>query len=798
MRVSPILFLALACLGTAQQANPFATAPIQYAPDRDYDLKHVKVVLDVDYRAQRYAGTSTNTLAPLRDGVKLITLHAGTTLTITGVTVGGAKTTYSRTGEDIKIPITAAKGQDINVTVSYHTQEVKAGGLMSFGGWHWIKATELDPNRIGFWTQGETQTNRSWAPTWDYPNDLATSETITTVPKDWTVVGNGILVSEKLVGAKKSFHWKMNQPHATYLLSLVGGPFEVKKDIWQDVPLWYIAPKGRGKLIDDSFSDTKDMLTFFSQRVGVKYPWPKYAQNAVWEFGGGMENVSSTTLGAEALTDRRQGFRNMSGLNSHELGHQWFGDLVNCKDWGHIWLNESFATFMQMIYFEHSQGKWQYQREIHQATQGYLGEASRYKRPIATNRYPGPDSVFDSHAYPKGGVVLHTLRKELGDAAFFAGLKHYLTKHRHTAVETSQLCRAMTESSGINCEPFFDQWVYKPGHPLLEWSWKQSGSAVEITVKQAQDTSDGTPIYDLNLEVGVIQKGKVHRYWHRLKEKEKTFTIAGHTAEAVLLDPDQRILRDMKHTAAPPELPAIAEFAPNAVDRALALDRIIAEKPEGYVALAIRLLGADHGLHPVFEGPMPLAAVKDESLRTFYRRQLVHPNFGRRALAVTGLGTLGLNASDDIAVAALVTPEQAFRVVVAAVSVLDGKKHGDLIYKAASFECFDGSVQGAALAALAKAEDHRARALAVSFATSNDASRIGGGVQALGGMTPSDESRTALRRVLKLSDWGLVLTAVEAVARTKDATMKGSVEEVKKRNPPDWLRERIEEVVKGL
>jgi hypothetical protein len=195
---------------------------------------------------------------------------------------------------------------------------------------------------------------------------------------------------------------------------------------------------------------------------------------------------------------------------------------------------------------------------------------------------------------------------------------------------------------------------------------------------------------------------------------------------------------------------------------------------------------------------MPLAAVKDESLRPFYRSQLVHPNFGRRALAVTGLGTLGLNASDELAVAALVTPEQAFRVVVAAVSVLNGKKHGDLIYKAASFDCFDGSVQGAALAALAKAEDRRARALAITFATSNDASRIGGGVQALGGMTPSDESRTALRRVLKLNDWGLVLTAVEAVARTKDATMKGSVEEVKKRNPPDWLRERIEEVVKGL
>lgn len=798
MRVSPILLIAFACAATAQQANPFATAPVQYAPDRDFDLKHVKVVLDVDYRAQKYSGRSVNTLAPLREGVRMITIHAGTTLTITGVTVGGAKVTFNRTGEDLQIPIQARKGQDIDVAISYHTQEVKAGGLMSFGGWHWIKPNELDPHRIGFWTQGETQTNRVWAPTWDYPNDLATSETITTVPKEWTVVGNGVLVSEKVTGAKKTFHWKMSQPHATYLISLVGGPFEVKKDVWQDVPLWYVVPKGRDHLIDDSFSDTKDMLTFFSNRIGVKYPWPKYAQNAVWEFGGGMENVSSTTLGAEALTDRRQGFRNMSGLNSHELGHQWFGDLVNCKDWGHIWLNESFATFMQMIYFEHSQGKSQYQREIHGATQSYLGEASRYKRPIATNRYPGPDSVFDSHAYPKGGVVLHMLRKQLGDEPFYAGLKHYLTKHRHTAVETSQLCRALTESSGINCEPFFDQWIYKPGHPILEWSWKQVGSAIEITVKQIQDTSDGTPIYDLNLEVGVIQGGKVQRFVHRLKEKEKTFMIAGQKPDAVLLDPDQDLLRELKHTAAVSELFAIASYAPNAVDRAMALDRLIAEKPSAYLDLVTKLLDTDMGLHPVFEAPMALTGVAEPSLRPFYRRQVAHPNIGRRALAVGGLGTLGLTAEDERAIVALVVPTQAFPVLVRALGVLDGKKHGDLIARAVGFDCFDGSVPAAALGALVKAGDRRGRELALKFAQGNDASKVGGAVQAIGQLTPDDNTRSALRRVLKLNDWGLVLTAIEAVAQSKDASMKGSVEEVKRRNPPEWIRERIEQVVKGL
>ncbi|MFY7953778.1 MAG: M1 family metallopeptidase, partial [Armatimonadaceae bacterium] len=452
----------------------------------------------------------------MRGPLSRLRLHASKHLEILGCSVDGVAATHVREGEYVvvqpKKPI-SVNARSV-VTVRYKGGNQQGGGFGSGGGWHWMRPTESRPERIGFWTQGETGWNREWMVTWDYPNDFATTETVTSVPADWTVVGNGVEVSNKVAAGKRTVHWKMSQPHATYLISLVGGPFDVRKSKWQDVPLWYVVPKGKANLIDASFSDTPDMMTFFSKVTGVKYPWPKYAQNAMYDFGGGMENVSSTTLGEGNLTDGRDGIRTMASLNAHELAHQWFGDLVSCKDWGTVWLNESFATFYQAYYFEHARGLAAYQREIDGNTRGYLFEARRYRRPIATNFYADPDVMFDSHTYPKGGVVLHHLRRVLGDSAFNAGVNLYLRRHRHQPVETSNLMQAFTDASGINCQPFFDQWILKPGHPVLSytWDWDSAKREVVVNVKQEQDTTGGVPIYSIDAQVGILSgEGMVPR-----------------------------------------------------------------------------------------------------------------------------------------------------------------------------------------------------------------------------------------------------------------------------------------------
>lgn len=172
------------------------------------------------------------------------------------------------------------------------------------------------------------------------------------------------------------------------------------------------------------------MMDFFSRKIGYRYPWPKYAQICVDEYNwGGMEHTSATTLNLGTLHDERAHLDVSSdNLVAHELAHQWWGDLLTCKDWGELWLNESFATYFATLWTEHDLGwdeaVWARQNEAND----YLREDARYRRSIVNYRYNTPEQMFDGHSYPKGGRVLHMLRGELGEEAFWRGIETAIFK----------------------------------------------------------------------------------------------------------------------------------------------------------------------------------------------------------------------------------------------------------------------------------------------------------------------------------------------------------------------------------
>jgi aminopeptidase N len=666
-------------------------ASLHYAPDRTCDLLNVAVDLNVDYANRAISGHVVNTMSPLRSGLTEVMLMAGQDLTITNVTVNGETAQYRRDGESLYITTPpTVRGKVIKIGIDYHGEHTKANAFGGDGGFHWIEPRQGIADREGFWTQGEAVSNRNWVPTWDYPNDLATSETRTTVPANWDVIGNGILVSNKLSADKKTrtFDWKMTLPHATYLLSLAGGPLDIVHDNWEGVQLWYVVPKGEGKYAAETFADTKDMLSFYSKTLGVKYAWPKYAQDMMYDFGGGMENVSATTLGAGSIIEKRQGYQSIDSLTSHELAHQWFGDYVTCKDWGDTWLNESFATFIQTLYFEHRFGPNAYNREVDNNTRTYLFEARRYKRPISTKMYESPDSMFDSHTYPKGGTVLHTLRRMLGDEAFFAGLNYYLHRHAHEPVESGDLRRSMTEATGINCEPFWAQWFDKPGHPVLDYTWDYDSatSEVELHVKQTQDTSDGTPIYDIAAKVGVFNSpdsGPTRLPVH-LNAADQTFRIKVASAPAaVVLDPDHDFLREIPELHwSKDELKTILRSAPNGVDRTEAMKRLLANSPsDGDIALVANVVSTDTSADPSFGTIAPLIDLALPSLRSFFLGQLESKDIARRTEAVNGLAKLPADPSTVQKIRTLINDQAPINVVVASIAALrkwDAKGNADI------------------------------------------------------------------------------------------------------------------------
>jgi len=692
--ILPLIFIASLSYGQQPQAPPAGpfTAPqakFQYAEDRDYDLQHLALDLNVDYAKLAFRATVINTLAPIREGLETIVFHSGSQLNIEACEVDGQKATFTRDGGTLKIrvpqPLTRARA--VRVLVRYTASGEKIDGF------HWVKPTSTEPGRVGFWTAGQPNQNRGWVPTWDYPNDFTTTETRVTVPAEWYVFGNGTLKSDTLNPENKTrtFHWQMEQPHATYLLSLGGGLFDIKTAEWRGVPLTYAAPKGKGHLIDNTFDETPEMLSFYSDLLGVKYLLYKYAQFAAYDFGGGLENISATIYGDGILADKRRGIRTSSGVVAHETVHQWFGDLVTYKHWGELWLGEGFAIFFgQGLYSEHWRGKADYDHQVESFSQGYFSESRRYRRPLSTYFYRDPGAMFDSHSYVKGGAVLHTMRRYLGDKAFYQGINHYLTKYRNTPVDSHDLCDAMTEGTGINLEPFFDQWVFKPGHPVLDytWTWDEAKKEIVLAVKQTQDTKDGTPIYDLNMTVGWISGGQVTRAKSKIDATEQKIRIsASSKPDAVLLDPDHDFLREIPTLHwAPEELPHILKFAPNAVDRQEAMKKMLETTPSDEtvqtVAEAVR---ADNSKFPVFRSLERLVDLKREEFRPLFREQITHQAIGRRPIGILGLGKLPKNQADLQTLRTLVSDQEPFVVVRTAVQTLrdwDAPGNRDIFRKA--------------------------------------------------------------------------------------------------------------------
>lgn len=721
-------------------------ARTQRVPPHDYDLQHVALDLDVDFRGLTFRGKVVNELAPTIDDLTSIALHCGRGLDVQSCTVAGREAAFTRDGDVLKVMVKPPlrRGEVVPVAVRY------SGGKAG-KGFYWIKADTPSRDHAGFYTEGQPDRNRNWIPTWDYPDDFATTETRVTVPADWYVVGNGVLDSDKTdaSGGRRTFHWRLDRPHATYLLSLAAGPFDIKTERWQGVPLMYLVPRGKGRLIGPTFSHTSNMLEFFSTVTGVDYPWPKYAQTAVPDYRGGIENVSATTISARALSDGRGGPFASDTLVSHELAHQWFGNMVTCKDWGQLWLNEGFAMFFEALYFEHSRGRAEYDHFIDDMAREYFTESRGYQRPLATDVFDEIGSMWDKHTYAKGATVLHMLRRKLGDRAFFAGVRHYLTKYRHAPVSSDDFRSAMSDATGVDLGQFFDQWVHRPGHPVLDytWRWDGPGHQVILTVAQEQATKGGAPPFELGAVVGLILGGRVDRSTIKLDRARQELRVAAQTRpDAVLLDPDHDLLREVPtlHWAAE-EVPSILKHAPHAVDREEAMRRMLEGTPtEDAVTAVAEAIRADGGRFPVFRSLAALGDLKREALRQLLRAQLEHASQNRRAEAILALGRLVKDEDDVRILRTLINAEEPDTVVGAALTTLatwDATGNRDAFREVAVGRDMEDGVRLIALDALARARaeggrDHPDPEPQTTRAMSEFLADVGAGTKDSPRMTP--------------------------------------------------------------
>ncbi|MCO6511958.1 MAG: DUF3458 domain-containing protein [Aridibacter famidurans] len=474
--------------------------PTQYIRSRDFDTKHISLDLRFNWDTEQTIGIEEFTFSPLKDGFTDLVLDAAL-MEFGSVRIkDGEDLAFDYDEENSKLTIRFEepmnRGDDLTVVIEYTTKGTTVPSGLGFGGGgglKFIKPTAKDPTRpMQIWSQGETEYNRYWFPSYDYPNDFRTTELKATVKKPLTVISNGALVETKEnTDGTRTFHWKMDTPYTNYLTSIVVGEYTEVKGNYLDVPIstWvYPQWKRQGEV---TAKRLPAMVKFYSEKLGIKYPYSKYAQTIAYEFGGGMENITATTQTDEMIIDERTELdTDWDGLQAHELVHQWFGNWVTCRDWSEIWLNESFATYLEALWMLESKGKDEFLwNEVKGSQDQYFGAWNQgNRRPIVTKNYANPDAVFDSYAYPRGGAVLHMLRKQLGDANFWRSISHYLRSNSNQPVSTEDLRIAIEETTGQSMDAFFDQWLYRMGHPIFEVSksWDRDESTLKLTVKQAQ------------------------------------------------------------------------------------------------------------------------------------------------------------------------------------------------------------------------------------------------------------------------------------------------------------------------
>ena len=622
---------------------------VQYAPDRPADVKHVKLDITLDFEQETISGAVYTTFSTLYDDLKTITFDA-VELHIERVKLEhGKELSYSVSEKKLIVTLDRAYkyGEEFTIAVEYHARPRT--------GLHFMKPEPEDPTRpVQAWTFGQPRYHSHWFPCHDAPNDRATTEIIATVPARFITISNGDLLSVTDHGATKTHHWRHDIPHAMYLISLVVGEFAVIEDSYKSIPVtYYVRPDRK----DDArlyMGKTPEMIRFFSEYTGVEYPYNKYAQTVVEIYTGAMEHTTATTHGFSLLLDKRASLDvDLVPVVAHELAHQWFGDLLTCRDWSNGWLNEGFATYFEELWGEYDLGTDHFKQSMLDLKHNYLAEDADYRRPIVYHVYYDDGfELFDAHLYEKGAWVLHMLRHQLGESAFKRAIHAYISRYREREVITADLERTFEDVTGRSLAQFFQQWVYSGGYPAFEvnYSWDSEHDMAKVKINQAQHIDDLTPCFvtpvdlaftipasddaakddntteirTISMQVMVGEDGQVEQTFYMPLEREPLM---------VRFDPDGWVLKTLKFERPAAMMRYQLEHDPDI------LGRIEAAKALGEVA-------------------------DDESITALKQSLLTDPFWGVRSAAATALGVIGNIKAQDVLLQALpeLDPTQFSRV----------------------------------------------------------------------------------------------------------------------------------------
>lgn len=523
------------------------------------DILHTKLDVRFDWQKQHVMGKAWITAKPYFYPQSTMLLDAQN-FDIAKVTLeNGKPLKYKYDSRQIVIELdkTYTRDEKYTVYIEYVAKPNEGGeggsaAITSDKGLFFINPEEKEPNKPRqIWTQGETESNSRWFPTFDKPNEKMTNEIFITVESKFKTLSNGLLKkSANNTDGTRTDHWVMDMPHAPYLVMMAIGDFSVTTEKWRGKDIMYYVEPKYEKYVKTIYKDVPDILTFFSERLGVEYPWQKLAHITVRDYvSGAMENTTAIIYGEFMNgTDRELIDKDYNDIVvAHEMFHHWFGDLVTAESWSNLTVNESFADYSESLWLEKRYGADAADHHRQEVADGYFGQAENNTHDLVNFKYLSREDMFDAHSYNKGGSILHMLRNYMGDDAFFAALTKYLKDNSFKTGEAHQLRLALEEVAGEDLNWFFNQWYYKAGHPILDikYDYDEMNKRISITVEQQQTTDNNTPhIFELPVSVDIYTKAgeKPTRQKIRVNQRKQTFTFDASEKPALIDFDGDRVL----------------------------------------------------------------------------------------------------------------------------------------------------------------------------------------------------------------------------------------------------------------
>ncbi|WP_216680686.1 M1 family aminopeptidase [Hymenobacter siberiensis] len=607
---------ALGLLGLAATSPAFAQAPTPPAakPESPYrasatkvnDLVHTKLDVRFDYAKRYLYGKEWVTLKPHGYPTDSLRLDAkGMDIKAVALMSGDKQTPLKydyADGMNLRINLGRVfkPGEEYTVYIDYVSKpdELKVKGsaaITDAKGLYFINPDSAVAGKpVQIWTQGETEGSSAWFPTIDRPNQKTTEEISMTVPAKYVTLSNGRMVSSTPAGpGLRTDVWKMELPHAPYLFMMAVGDFKIYKDTWRGKEVsYYLEPK-YAPYAKQIFGNTPDMLEFYSNRLGVEYPWNKYSQIVARDYvSGAMENTTATLHGEQVqMTDRELLDREYGSESviAHELFHQWFGDYVTAESWSNITVNETMADFSEGLYAEHKYGRDAADAHYYRYLRRYLSSPRDAAKTLVRFHYDEQEEVFDLVSYQKGGAIMDMLRTYLGDDVFFSGLQKYLQDNKFGNGEAHQMRLAFEAVSGQDLNWFWNQWYFAPGHPIvsIDYAWDAAKKMQSVTVKQTQPGQTFRLPFTIDYYVG----GKVLHQPVTMTEASQTFTMAlPAKPELVNVDANKKTLWLKTDNKSAAEYAFQYAHAPLFVDRREAIDA--AAKDQTIAANRATLLAA--------------------------------------------------------------------------------------------------------------------------------------------------------------------------------------------------------------